>query len=605
MSLYRIAQNSFPSTKFLLWISLTEISQHDIIWVPHILGVTQDETMAVDVSQHQFSICQAANGQFCHIYTPLQPPANPPSCTTALYAKNATSISNRCLLQIRKTQSISLPSQFTPNIWILTSAPSTVTTAITLICPGETTKFITVKKLIHILWLPPACSITSPHFHLSLCYEHSALTVNVSLNMVNLNMVNLSSLDFHIWQHLKDHGNETQLHHLFSIPSVPIAQLYKHMISGIKPITPFTSPEESTGDTVSIWTLFSHTGVYRIGDILLLFLLVLTCQISMPTFTTRFYMIYYCRWWCRGSTHLQMQWQGQTAHKTSWESWPDMEEVPTWTESWQNQQKQSLVVLHVDHWNPLPNSREHRNVHNIYIVIDGNTPNDLKKQKIFHFTDKLLLHNMAASSGLRENVYPINFLLKMFIFMTLLLLLLIGINVKSQWLMLLFSGTDVKTCLDVVSLFYYIPIVVPFSDILVTPKVDGTFTTKVYRKPTHTDQYLQWDSNHNLASKYSVIKTLTHRARTLCSTPELNNELEHLEEVLKCCKYPRWTIRRSSINNINRIRPIRRGIMSHQLRRDAILWFHILRVSVRALRTFARDMEYRYILKEEQPLRTY
>ena len=87
---------------------------------------------------------------------------------------------------------------------------------------------------------------------------------------------------------------------------------------------------------------------------------------------------------------------------------------------------------------------------------------------------------------------------------------------------------------------------ISFLDILVTPKVDGTFSTKVYRKPTHTDQYLQWDSNHNLASKYSVINTLTHRARTLCSTPELiNNELEHLEEVLRCCKYPRWAIKKT------------------------------------------------------------
>ena len=34
------------------------------------------------------------------------------------------------------------------------------------------------------------------------------------------------------------------------------------MTNGIQPITPFTSPEESTGDTASIWTLFSHTGVY-------------------------------------------------------------------------------------------------------------------------------------------------------------------------------------------------------------------------------------------------------------------------------------------------------------------------------------------------------
>ena len=86
---------------------------------------------------------------------------------------------------------------------------------------------------------------------------------------------------------------------------------------------------------------------------------------------------------------------------------------------------------------------------------------------------------------------------------------------------------------------------IPFLDVLVTPKVDGTFTTKVFRKPTHTDHHLWWDSNHNLASKYSVINTLTHRARTLCSTPELiNNELEHPEEVLRGCRYPRWTIKK-------------------------------------------------------------
>ena len=75
-------------------------------------------------------------------------------------------------------------------------------------------------------------------------------------------MVNMSSFDFHIWQHLGKPQNETQLHHLASIPSVPVNQLYKYMINGIHPITPLRSPEESTGDTVPIWTLFSHTGVY-------------------------------------------------------------------------------------------------------------------------------------------------------------------------------------------------------------------------------------------------------------------------------------------------------------------------------------------------------
>ena len=34
--------------------------------------------MAVEISQHQFSICQEANGQFCNIYAPLQPLDNPP-----------------------------------------------------------------------------------------------------------------------------------------------------------------------------------------------------------------------------------------------------------------------------------------------------------------------------------------------------------------------------------------------------------------------------------------------------------------------------------------------------------------------------------------------
>ena len=57
-----------------------------------------------------------------------------------------------------------------------------------------------------------------------------------------------------------------------------------------------------------------------------------------------------------------------------------------------------------------------------------------------------------------------------------------------------------------------------FLDLLITPKTDGTLTTKVYGKPAHTDQYLQWDSNHNLASIYCVINTLTHRAKTLFHT---------------------------------------------------------------------------------------
>ena len=86
---------------------------------------------------------------------------------------------------------------------------------------------------------------------------------------------------------------------------------------------------------------------------------------------------------------------------------------------------------------------------------------------------------------------------------------------------------------------------IPFLDTLITPEQNGTFSIGVYRKPTHTDLFLPWDSNHNLSSKYSVIKTLTHRAHTICSTPKLlEKELNHLEEVLGHCKYPKWAIRK-------------------------------------------------------------
>ena len=88
----------------------------------------------------------------------------------------------------------------------------------------------------------------------------------------------------------------------------------------------------------------------------------------------------------------------------------------------------------------------------------------------------------------------------------------------------------------------------PSFDILITPKEDGSLSTTVYRKPTHTDLYLQWDSNHTVSSKYSVVGTLHHRAQTICSSPELLQEEEkHLQQALTRCKYPAWVLNRVKI----------------------------------------------------------
>ena len=67
--------------------------------------------------------------------------------------------------------------------------------------------------------------------------------------------------------------------------------------------------------------------------------------------------------------------------------------------------------------------------------------------------------------------------------------------------------------------------------------------TTVYRKPTHPDQYLQWDSHHAISEKYSVISTLYHRAKAVCSNQQqLHEEQEHLQKVLARCKYPEWAL---------------------------------------------------------------
>ena len=50
----------------------------------------------------------------------------------------------------------------------------------------------------------------------------------------------------------------------------------------------------------------------------------------------------------------------------------------------------------------------------------------------------------------------------------------------------------------------------PFLDTIVLIQLDKSLLTSVYRKPTHTDLYQQWDSHHHLSAKYSVINTLRH-----------------------------------------------------------------------------------------------
>ena len=84
---------------------------------------------------------------------------------------------------------------------------------------------------------------------------------------------------------------------------------------------------------------------------------------------------------------------------------------------------------------------------------------------------------------------------------------------------------------------------IPFLNTIVKPEADGNLSVTVYRKPTHTDQYLQWDSHHHLSVKFSIINTLTYRTQTMYSNPELLcKEMDHLRKALTQCKYPKWAL---------------------------------------------------------------
>ena len=71
---------------------------------------------------------------------------------------------------------------------------------------------------------------------------------------------------------------------------------------------------------------------------------------------------------------------------------------------------------------------------------------------------------------------------------------------------------------------------------------DGTLKTKIYCKRTHTDQYLNLDSKHQLEHKMLVVHTLLHRAETVVSElDDVREEANHVKKVLTVNGYKKWS----------------------------------------------------------------
>ena len=80
-----------------------------------------------------------------------------------------------------------------------------------------------------------------------------------------------------------------------------------------------------------------------------------------------------------------------------------------------------------------------------------------------------------------------------------------------------------------------------FLDIQIIKK-DDSVKLLVYRKPTHTDQYLNYQSHHPLHQKLGVIRTLFDR-KDLIVTEEEDKIVQEkkVQDVLQMCGYPDGT----------------------------------------------------------------
>ena len=90
----------------------------------------------------------------------------------------------------------------------------------------------------------------------------------------------------------------------------------------------------------------------------------------------------------------------------------------------------------------------------------------------------------------------------------------------------------------------------PFLD-LITRKSDNNLSYAVHRKNTHTGNYFNFKSNHPMHHKRNFIKSLSDRAKRLCSEDTLGPELNTIGEDLAVNGYPRSFVESVMKNNRN------------------------------------------------------
>ena len=78
-------------------------------------------------------------------------------------------------------------------------------------------------------------------------------------------------------------------------------------------------------------------------------------------------------------------------------------------------------------------------------------------------------------------------------------------------------------------------------DVSITRDSNGALSFDVYRKPTHTNQYIPFNSHAPLSHKFATIRSLTRRAALIPSTDENKRaENKRVMKALAINGYPKW-----------------------------------------------------------------
>ena len=84
-----------------------------------------------------------------------------------------------------------------------------------------------------------------------------------------------------------------------------------------------------------------------------------------------------------------------------------------------------------------------------------------------------------------------------------------------------------------------------FLDISITRDHTGTLDANIYRKPTHSERYLNFKSEQPLEYKPAAVNALTHRVNSLIRDEnKKQKELKHIQNVFTLNGYPNWLLNR-------------------------------------------------------------